>query len=145
MKRTLLAVAAGLVAGGAVVAAVVMPSSAMIRAGGTAMTPGETIKLASNVTMANGAFQVFGPLNTKLCPGLEIYVDAATTTNVFVIPLEDSLPGQVNEIPVAFTAGGSGDSFEQVAPTPSLDVQLHNNSGGPDTINLYVYCTPSVG
>jgi hypothetical protein len=89
--------------------------------------------------------RIFGPLNTKLCPGLEIYVDAATTTNGFVIPLEDSLPGQVNEIPIAFTAGGSGDSFEQVAPTASLDVQLHNNSGGPDTSNLYVYCTPSGG
>ena len=61
--------------------------------GGTAMTQGQTVKLGSNVTMANGAFQVFWPLNTKLCPGLEIYVDATSTSNLFVLPLEDSLPG----------------------------------------------------
>jgi hypothetical protein len=147
MKRILSAVAAGLVAGGALLAAVVMPSSATIRAGGTAMSPGETVKLASNVKVADGAFPIFGPLNTKLCPGLEIYLDAAgLLDHINVTPLEDTLPGQVNEISTAFTAGGDGDSFEQVPPVPSLEVQVYNATGGPVTIsNLYVYCKPSGG
>jgi hypothetical protein len=147
MKRILSAVAAGLFVGGGVMAAVVMPSSATIRAGGTAMTPGETVKLASNITLADGAFPIFGPLNTKLCPGLEIYLDAAgLLDHIFVFPIEDTLPGQVNEINAAFTAGGDGDSFEEVPPVPSLEVQVHNETGAPVTMsNLYVYCKPSGG
>jgi hypothetical protein len=108
------------------------------------MTPGQTLTLATNVTLTSGGVQVFGPVNTKLCVGTQIYGDS--TGSFTVNPLEGGLPGQVNPIYLAqFTTFEAGELIQVSQPTPTLEVRLSEPNASVTIYNLYVYCVPPNG
>jgi hypothetical protein len=145
MKQRILLpiVVVGLVAAGVIIAAVVTSSSATTSAGGTALRPGQTVKLATSVTLSPRTSHTFGPWNTHRCGRLGIYADATDPAALYVVPLEASLPGQVN--PITLPTSTTSNGYSQVVPTPSLEVKLvnHSSTSASTVSNIYVYCQTS--
>jgi hypothetical protein len=149
-SRIVAPVVAAVVAAGvttAVANAVLATPSGAAGAGGTALNIGQTVDLATNVTVTPGATVRVGPVNTKLCPRVEEFLDVPDSsygqirTGMVVM----DLPGQDGSpILLPDTQSNGATQTENSEPAPLTAVQLFNETASDQTaLNVYVYCAPA--
>jgi hypothetical protein len=88
---------------------------------------GQTITVASNITLPVGGVDTYGPFDTKARTTVSIYDDQPTANYSQVASYIGGLPSQVNLIPV-YTTGSQYTDLRTIEVLPSIDVRVEGNS-----------------